>query len=68
MKRIISYSLFVICLLLSSMVFSQENNDDLSETLKRKNIVDVTIGGSGLLLYTNYSMVITEKSNYFIIM
>ncbi len=48
------------------MGFSQENNDDLNKTLKRKNSVDLAIDGTGLFLSTNYSRIIAVKSNYFV--
>lgn len=66
MKRIKNYILIVSCLVLSAMVFGQENNSDLSTGLTRKNSVDVTVGGTGLGLSTNYSRIIAVKSNYFI--
>lgn len=66
MKTIRNNSLIVLCLLLSSMVFSRGNYEDLSKSLKRKNIVDLTIGGTGLFVSANYSRIISVKSNYFI--
>jgi len=66
MKRIRSFSLIVFCLLLSSMVFSQEKNYDLNTTLKRKNAIDVTLGGTGLFISANYSRIIAVNSNYFV--
>lgn len=48
------------------MAFSQENNSDLSKTFKRMNSADITIGGTGLFIFANYSRVIAVKSNYFI--
>ena len=66
MKKIRSFSVIIICLLLSSMVFSQENNNDLRKTLKRKNTVDITVGGTGLFLSANYSRIIAVKSDYFV--
>ncbi|MCK5137059.1 MAG: hypothetical protein KAR19_14835 [Bacteroidales bacterium] len=66
MKKKIRFSLIAFCLLLSPIVYSQENNGDLKKILERKNSVDLTIGGTGLFLSVNYSRILAVKSNYFI--
>lgn len=64
MKEIRIISLVGLCLLLSVIAYSQEN-EDLSETVK-KNTVDLTVGGTGLFVSVNYSRILLIKSNYFI--
>jgi hypothetical protein len=64
--RLKSHSLIVVGLLMTTMAFCQEKQDDLGKSKVRKNSVDITLGGSGLFLSTNYSRVIMAKPNYFI--
>jgi hypothetical protein len=63
-NRIIS--LVGLCLLLSMVVYSQENDNNLSKLVKRKNNIDLTIGGTGLFASVNYNRILLVKSNYFI--
>ncbi len=47
--------------------FAQESNIvNLTETLKRSNSIDVTFGGTGLLLSANYSRVLFISNSYFV--
>jgi hypothetical protein len=61
-----NYSLLFIALVIPSMVFSQKTADDLTTRNIRKNCIDVTVGGSGLFLSTNYSRVLTVQPGYFV--
>jgi hypothetical protein len=65
MKKNRIINLVGLCILLSSMVYSQENDDNLRK-LERKNNIDLTIGGNGLFASINYSRILLTKSNYFI--
>ncbi len=60
------FSFAILCILLSLVVFSQKDNSNLKESLNRKNAIDITIGGTGLVVSANYSRVILVKPNYFI--
>jgi len=59
--------IFLITLmLLSSTLFSYEKRDDLRNTLTKKNVMDVTLGGTGLFISANYSRLFILKSNLFL--
>ncbi len=64
--KIRNYSLLFFALVIPSMVFSQETADDLTTHNIRKNCIDVTVGGSGLFLSTNYSRVLVVQPGYFV--
>lgn len=64
MKKFRAYYLIIYCILLSSVTHSQNNT--LRNTIIRKNIIDISLGGSGLFLSANYSRVIFITSKYFV--
>jgi hypothetical protein len=65
MKEIRIISLIGLCILLSSMAYTQENDNNLRK-LDRKNNIDLTIGGNGLFVSINYNRILLTRSNYFI--
>jgi len=66
MKNSIGIALIACCFLWPTATYGQEHADDLKNNLERKNVVDFTIGGTGLFISTNYSRVLAVKSTYFI--
>ncbi|MCZ4695578.1 hypothetical protein DWB61_12705 [Ancylomarina euxinus] len=66
MKEIRIVSLVGLCLFLSVMAYSQENDDDLRRIMERKNNIDLSIGGTGLFASVNYNRMIFVKTNYFV--
>jgi len=64
--RLRNISLIIVGLLVTTIALSQEKQDVLGKSKVRKNSIDLTLGGSGLFLSTNYSRVIMAKPNYFI--
>ena len=65
MKVIKIIYLMGICLLLSGVIYGQENSDNLRKSV-RKNNIDLTIGGMGLGVSVNYNRILLVKPNYFI--
>ena len=53
-------------MLFFSKVNAQESDSNLNNTLKRKNVVDLTMGGTGFFISANYNRIIVIKNNYFI--
>lgn len=66
MKQIRIFSLLSLCLLLSMMVYGQENNPDLRKIIGRKNNIDISLGGTGIFASVNYSRILLVKPKYFI--
>lgn len=66
MKNIKVIGIIISCMLLSSLTYAQGCAGNLSETLQRKNAVDVTLGGTGLAISVNYNKIILVKPNYFV--
>lgn len=66
MKGIRIITLFGLCLLISTIAYSQENDDHLSKIIKAQNSIDLSIGGTGLFASVNYNRIVLAKSNYFI--
>ncbi|MCD4681259.1 MAG: hypothetical protein K8S00_12815 [Bacteroidales bacterium] len=64
MKKFRAYYLIIYCILLFSVTHSQNNT--LRNTIIKKNIIDISLGGSGLFLSANYSRVIFITSKYFV--
>ena len=63
-NRIIS--LIGLCLTLSLNSFSQENDTSPRNIENRKNNIDLTIGGTGVITSLNYNRIIKIKPKYFI--
>lgn len=55
----------LILLLISSTLFSQENNIKKNNMIK-SNSIDVTFGGSGLFASVNYNRMFFSKADYFV--
>jgi hypothetical protein len=58
-------SLFIF-LLFTVAVTAQENDTNLKNRFKHKNIADLTLGGTGIGLSINYGRILIAKSNYFV--
>lgn len=65
MKTFKKCTVFIAFLFLSTTLFAQEITGDLTQIIKRKNSIDLTVGGTGLGISANYNRIIAVKTTYF---
>jgi len=67
MKGIKALSLIFFWLTVSSTSYSQISDNDLKNTISRKNIIDITLAGQGGFLSANYSRILMVNQKFFLI-
>ena len=66
MKQLLLYGILVSCIILPEPGNAQDRDSALTESLKNKNTVDLTFGGSGLEISANYRRKILIRPAYYL--
>ena len=66
MKRLLLYCLLVVSVALPAHAQEVDRDSAMTETLKLKNNIDITFGGSGLVISANYNRKLLVRPEYYL--
>jgi hypothetical protein len=66
LKGLLIYGLLAVCLALPAHAQEIDRDSAMTETLKLKNTIDITFGGSGLVISANYNRKLLVRPVYYL--